>query len=98
MGKTPFTLDQTGQLQLHFTPALPGWLFNDDGSASFTFLGGVEVTYHNPSKVDSWTISPKSATVMYLDGAVASAADGVIRGSVAEDVRAFKVASINVYF
>ena len=98
MGKTPFTLDQTGQLQLHFSPALPGWLHNDDGSASFTFLGAVLVTYHNPLKADSWTIAPKSATVMYLDGAVAMSSDAIIRGSMAEDVRDFKVASINVYF
>jgi hypothetical protein len=82
----------------HFSPALPGWLHNDDGSASFTFLGAVLVTYHNPLKADSWTIAPKSATVMYLDGAVAMSSDAIIRGSMAEDVRDFKVASINVYF
>ena len=99
MGKTPFTMDPTsGQLQLHLVPALPGWLFNDDGSASFTFLGQIEVTYHNPLKIDSWTISPKSATIMYTDGAVAITSDAVIRGSMAEDVRSFKVTAINIYF
>ena len=99
MGKTPFTIDpMSGQLQLHLIPVLPGWLFNDDGSASFTFLGEIEVTYHNPLKIDSWTISPKSASIMYSDGAVAVSSDAVIRGSMAEDVRSFKVAAINIYF
>ena len=98
MGKTPFTLDNSGQLQLHFSPALPGWLFNDDGSASFTFLGSIEIIYHNPLKLDSWTIIPKSATVMYADGSVVVASDAIIRGSLAEDVRTYKVANINVFF
>ena len=55
-GKTPFSLDTAGKLQLIFRPVLAGWLFNDDGTVTFTFLGGVQVTYHNPAKTDSWRL------------------------------------------
>jgi hypothetical protein len=99
-GKHPFTFDATtGELALQFSPVLPGWLFLNDGSASFTFLGSVHVTYHNPTKADSWTISPKSATLMYVDGTRLYFHDEpVIRGNVAEDVRSGKVATIDVFF
>jgi hypothetical protein len=98
-GRTPFTYDtNTNELALSFQPNLPGWMFNNDGTASFTFLGAITVTYHNPSKEDTWGISPSSATVMYSDGSVVESSDAQIRGSVAEDARAKKVATIHVYF
>jgi hypothetical protein len=98
-GRTPFTVDaDSGELQLLFQPNLPGWLFNDDGTASFTFLGAVEVTYHNPGHADTWSLTPKTASVMYNDGSVVQSSDARIRGSVAEDVRAKKVAAIQVFF
>jgi hypothetical protein len=87
----------TDELQLRLSPSLPGTFFNEDGTASFTFLGGVEVVYHNPNRVDSWTLSPRSAVVMYRDGRMEQSIDGIIRGDVAKDVRDLKAATINVY-
>jgi hypothetical protein len=37
-----------------YTHICTGWLFNDDGSASFTFLGEIEVIYHNPMKLGKY--------------------------------------------
>ena len=50
-GPQPFRM-QAGQLYLRFQPALPGWLFDQAGRLSFTFLGQCEVTYHNPQRLD----------------------------------------------
>ena len=98
-GKKPFNVDEnSGDLVLQFNPVIPGWLFLDDGSASFTFLGFVQVTYHNPTKADTWTISPKTISLMYVDGTKLHLTEAVIRGSVAVDVRSQKVATIDVYF
>ena len=94
-GPTPFSLDATGALQLTLSPVLPGWLFNVDGTAAFTFLGSVAVTYHNPSRADSWTLGPKSCTVSYVDGHTVETG-GVISGDVPQDVRSFKVTAIDV--
>ena len=97
-GIKPFSLDSdTNELQLRLAPSLPGTFFNEDGTASFTFLGGVEVVYHNPTRVDSWTLSPRSAVVMYRDGRIEQSIDGVIRGEVAKDIRDLKAATINIY-
>jgi hypothetical protein len=54
IGQRPFFL-QDGELCLRFKPVLPGWLFTDDGTVTFKFLGRCVVTYHNPGRVDTYT-------------------------------------------
>jgi hypothetical protein len=51
VGPQSFTMSESG-LKLTFAPTLPGWLFNEDGTLSFTFLGRVAVTIHNPKRRD----------------------------------------------
>jgi hypothetical protein len=98
-GPKPFQVDaSSGELQLRLSPALPGWLFTEEGEVSFTFLGGITVTYHNPNKVDTWTTQPTRASVVYLGGAEFESPDGVLRGDVATSVRNRQVASIDVYY
>lgn len=46
-GPQPFFM-RAGELCLAFKPALPGWLFREDGTLTFTFLGQCEVTYRKP--------------------------------------------------
>ncbi len=50
-GEKPFRMSEDG-LVIEFCPALPGWLFAQDGTLTFTFLGNVEVVYHNKARVD----------------------------------------------
>jgi hypothetical protein len=52
-GPRPFFL-RGGELQLALRPALPGWLFRDDGTLTFTFLGYCYVTCHNTLKRDTY--------------------------------------------
>mmetsp|Transcript_5537 Transcript_5537/g.12369 ORF Transcript_5537/g.12369 Transcript_5537/m.12369 type:complete len:1160 (+) Transcript_5537:156-3635(+) len=67
-GPAPFSLDRKGALQLAFSPALPGWLFPQDGQVSFAFLGSVTVTYVNPTQEDTWRIQPVFVTLLGADG------------------------------
>ncbi|WP_058486419.1 hypothetical protein [Defluviitalea phaphyphila] len=53
VGKKPFIL-KDNKLCLCFSPILPGWLFDENGQVSFKFLGKCKVTYHNPSKKNTY--------------------------------------------
>ena len=53
VGQQPFQV-RKGQLCLVLRPALPGWLFRDDGTLTFNFLGHCTVTYHNPARKDTF--------------------------------------------
>jgi hypothetical protein len=77
-GKKPFFLED-GRLQLCFKPILPGWLFTDEGKLSFKFLGDCLVTYHNPTRADTFAVnvyqnkiilSTKGGELFEIDGAV----------------------------
>ncbi|MFC1922576.1 cellobiose phosphorylase [Chloroflexota bacterium] len=52
-GKNPFYI-QEGQLCLSLNPILPGWMFTDSGTITFTFLGHTRVTYYNPGRQDTY--------------------------------------------
>ena len=97
-GHKPFSVDSKGILTLTLEPILSSWLFTEDGIVSFTFLGDVLVTYHNPFKVDSWTISTKSAKIYFKDGTSAEYDDAILKGKVAEKVRSGFVDSIDIYY
>ena len=53
-GLSPFSLDETGQLNLTFQPNLAGWLFDKTGEYSFKFLSQIQVTYHNPKRKNTF--------------------------------------------
>jgi len=54
-GKRPFFLNDKGELNLCFVPALAGWLFEAKSKTySFMFLGNITVTYHNPKRKDTF--------------------------------------------
>ena len=93
-GEQPFTFENN-VLQLSFKPVLPGWMFNKDDTLTSTFLGSIKVTYHNPKRLDTWTMTPKSASFSpngyYVQGAV-------FYGGLAEMVRSQKVHTIDIYY
>lgn len=97
-GLNPYTTNSDGDLVLKFTPALKGFMFKEDGTAMFTFLGNVIITYHNPTLADSWTINVTGYTVNYTDGRVVKLNSESIVGDVALDIRQGKVASVDVYY
>ncbi|MGD9049294.1 MAG: cellobiose phosphorylase, partial [Anaerolineae bacterium] len=99
-GRQPFFL-QDGKLCLAFKPALPGWLFDTEGRLSFTFLGRVSVTYHNPDRRDLFPNDGASVrrVVLYLpDGGQVEFAEGIIGAPYALMVREGQITKIEVFF
>jgi hypothetical protein len=99
-GHNPYIINADGALCLQFLPVLPGWLFTEDTkTVSFTFMGHTTVTYHNPNRIDTWTSTPKSATLVTDDGSVENAPNAVFVGDVVVNlVRNQQVKTIDVYF
>ncbi|KAH8051007.1 hypothetical protein JL722_11043 [Aureococcus anophagefferens] len=99
VGSRPFSLSEDGELELAFAPALKGDMFKEDGTASFVFLGGVDVTYVNPAKADAWDCDV-TKLVLFAD---ADDAEGTtvhgskLTGKDAEDVRDLKYGAIEVH-
>ena len=89
VGPAPFSLDKSGKLQLALKPVIAKWMWRDDGTLLFKFLGKVAVTYVLPSKKNSWEASVKSYTLegptgkLHFDGpTVPAAAAADVRGLV----------------
>jgi len=97
-GAQPFFM-QEGQLQLALLPALPGWLFREDGTLTFKFLGHCTVTYHNPERRDTYAEGMRiRRSVLHLDNEDVTIEGPVIPAPYAEQVRAGEIAAISVYF
>jgi hypothetical protein len=97
-GPSPFVVNGHNQLQLKLSPILPSWLFNTDGTLAFTFLGKVKVTYHNPTKADTWKVTAVSSVVTFLDGSQVTSNGAVIDSFAAKKVRDGQAESIEIYF
>jgi hypothetical protein len=99
-GQRPFFV-RDDELCLRFEPALPSWLFDEQGTATATFLGHTEVTYHNPTKAD---VIPgrepgiERITLHGKDDQEIELSGSVIAPPRAEMVRSGQVRAIDVYF
>ena len=98
-GKQPFRVGDGG-LELTLNPALPGWFFTDQGTVSFLFLGQCDVTYHNPSRLDTFgdgveprriVLSPSESDSVEIEG-------GTIGAPWAEKIRDGEVHRLEVFF
>jgi hypothetical protein len=54
MGETPFVVDSDAQLLLNLQPAIAEWMWTDEGTLTFKFLGAIDVTYVNEAKTATW--------------------------------------------
>ena len=98
-GEKPFTVDDEGNLALEFKPVLPKWLWKENGTISYTFLGKTTVTYSVPEAEDSWKLgSAQSVTITYADGSTVELKGGVISSKHAKAVRNGSVVSIVVTY
>ncbi|KAJ1456688.1 hypothetical protein M885DRAFT_462977 [Pelagophyceae sp. CCMP2097] len=99
-GPRPFLLSSAGDLELALRPALPAELFKADGTVTFTFLGKIAVTYHNPSNIDTWTAVPRKIKLTQAgDTMPAFTISGAnVPAPHAAAVRAMKYDAIDVYF
>jgi hypothetical protein len=99
-GEQPFFM-QDGELYLAFKPALPGWLFDENGIVSFTFLGGCQVVYNNPGKLDTFAnggLEPHNVTLHTADGRTIEIPGAIIGAPYAAMVREGRVDSIHLIF
>ncbi|MGD8969572.1 MAG: hypothetical protein PVI07_18860 [Anaerolineae bacterium] len=99
-GQRPFFVEDGG-LCLAFRPVLPGWLFDDDGTVTSTFLGGCRVVYRNPGKRDTFAdggLKPDRMTLRTRDGQAVELDGCVIGAPYAEMVRAGGMEAIHLFF
>ncbi|MCL6603382.1 MAG: cellobiose phosphorylase [Paenibacillus sp.] len=97
-GKKAFSMVE-GELALSLAPALPGWLFDEQGTLSFTFLGRTEVTYYNPRRANTFGENKaviKSLMLVYQDGTVVEVASSLLSGGHAEALRRGEIKAIKV--
>jgi hypothetical protein len=94
-GATPFTLDKDGSLQLTLSPVIPSWMWREDGTVTFSFLGDIEVTYISTSKADSWKSTVQGYELVGPSGV--THVDGpAVPMPTAEAVRSLKFTAIKV--
>ena len=86
-GRNPFFIDEDGELALELKPALPAWLFDDESSVTFRFMGHVDVTYYNYAGLDTWDATSRAHTLIFTDGSKISLGGGHISAPYAEQVR-----------
>lgn len=94
-GEYPFHVEE-GQLALSMKPVLPSWLFKDDGTFSFTFLGAVKVTYHNEKLVNTWDATVSRIIMTLHDGSTQKFYGSTLTGDAAKKVRS-SVKSLDIY-
>ena len=97
-GPQPFVM-RDDQLQLIFKPIVPGWLFTTEGTLSFKFLGHCTVTYHNPSRRNTFDtdVHIRRVVLHTVANEDLEMADGTIGATWAEKVRAGDVTRIDLY-
>jgi hypothetical protein len=96
IGKKIFTYSD-GELKLHFEPKLPGWMFDEAGDASFTFLSSCRITYHNPKHKPTYGKDAAKISRILIADTMQEVKDIVLRGKLAEAVRNGEIKEINVY-
>lgn len=100
LGNKPFFLDEQGQLNLSFRPALAGWLFSKNGEYSFNFLSKIRVVYHNSKRKD--TFGKNCATVKRIvfedkNGTSVELKSNKIPPPYSQQIRSLQVNRIDVY-
>ncbi len=98
-GVQPFYVKE-GRLCLSLKPILPGWLFNDDNTVTYKFLGHTTVTYHNPKRHDTFDPSTNTISVILYPnkGDSFELRGGVIPAPFAQQIRDGMVKQIDEYF
>jgi hypothetical protein len=96
-GEKPFHV-QNGELQLSMRPILPGWLFKNDGTLSFQFLGHTRVTYHNPKNMNLCRRPADEIILTDWEGGVTRIAAGQLGQEHALKVRSGHIAELDFYY
>lgn len=97
VGRQPFKVND-GQIILEFKPILPGWLFDENGTISFKFLGSCNVIYHNPQKIDTYKTEGPRRVVLHIEGHDVTIEGGFIPEPYSKMVRSGQITTIEVFF
>lgn len=95
MGDRIFTFENE-ELQLHFEPKLPGWMFDEKGDASFTFMSTCKVTYHNPAHKATYGEQAARISSIVIEDTKEIVKADVLSGDLAEAVREGRIKEITV--
>ncbi len=97
-GSRPFKV-MNNLLVLEISPVLPGWLFKQDGTFSFRFLGTCMVTVHNPNRVNTYDPGMSIVKIrLQTDGQTIEMRGARIEGSLAEQVRSGEIELIELFY
>jgi hypothetical protein len=98
-GKQPFFISD-GELQLRLNPALPGWFFTNQGVVSFRFLGQCDVTYHNPSRLDTFAdgIEPRRIVLWTSESVSVEIRGDTIGTPYSQMIRNGEIPRVEVFF
>jgi hypothetical protein len=100
-GKKPFFLNEKNELNLRFSPVLPGWLFSaKEKTYSFRFLSNIPVVYHNPKKGDTFGkdgVRVKKIILNQDGGKTVEIASDTVPSPYAREIRERKVKSLDIY-
>jgi len=94
MGSKVFSYENN-ELKLNFNPKLPGWLFDENGEAAFTFLSDCTVTYYNPSKKNTYGTDGAVITGFRLEDGE-EIQGSILKGEIAQRVRSGHIKNIKV--
>jgi hypothetical protein len=97
-GKQPFFV-RDGELGLKLNPALPGWFFSKEGTVCFRFLGQCDVTYHNPSRSDTFAeeVAPQRIVLWPSESESVEIEGAEIGAPFAEMIRNGKINRVEVH-
>ena len=113
IGPELFSLDDNGDLKMTLIPALPSWLFEDDGDETlvahydedgaaivkFNLFASIPVTYHNPGAQNLYGVPPKKYEVTFVDKPSVTIEGPSIDAETATAIRKMKgVKAIDAYF
>lgn len=99
IGTNPFFIENN-QLCLKFKPVFPSWLFDDNNTITFNFLGGCKVIYHNPKNLDIFdeNVKIKEIQIEMEDGHTANIDGDTLGSPYASMVRSGKVKGLSIIF
>ncbi len=96
-GGLPFTWSAKTGLGFELKPILPGWMFDAQNQLGFRLLGHTWVTYHNPSRQNTWEQRTHRIELISHAGKSLTLEGGTLNAAYASRVRSGQVARIHMH-
>ena len=96
MGDRLFTWEKE-VLSLHFMPKLAGWMFDEQGAISFTLFSNCRITYHNPSRKNTFGTDAAQIRKIIVNDTGEEFLGASISGNVAEKLREGSIKEVEVF-